>query len=188
MHLVLFNGITFGFAATKSITKMTLLHLKIPITLFVAVLALNTIQAQNSKKDREKEKAARVQSIVSSKDFVFIAESALPTGGRSFYLTSTYNVSVLNDSVLSDLPYFGRAYSAPLNPAEGGIKFTSTNFDYKVQSRKRGGWDILITPKDTRDVRQLFLTASEDGYASLQVTSNNRQPISFRGYIKERKK
>jgi hypothetical protein len=29
------------------------------------------------------------------------------------------------------------------------------------------------------------LTISEDGYATLQVTSTNRQPISFSGYVME---
>lgn len=167
---------------------MKSLNLKKPITLLVAVLALNSMQAQNATKDKEKEKTAKVQSIVNAKEFVFIAESALSMGGRSIFLTSPYNVSVSSDTVISDLPYFGRAYSAPINPTEGGIKFTSTNFDYKTQPRKKGGWEILITPKDTRDVRQLFLNTSESGYASLQVTSNNRQVITFTGYIKERKK
>lgn len=158
------------------------------ITLFVAALALNTTYAQNAKKDREKEKAAKVQSIVKAKDFVFVAESALPMGGRSIFLTSPYNISVSNDTLLTDLPYYGRAYSAPINPSEGGIRFTSTNFDYNVQARKKSGWDILITPKDTRDVRQLYLSTSENGYASLLVSSNNRQAITFTGYIKDRKK
>ena len=35
---------------------------------------------------------------------------------------------------------------------------------------------------------RLTLDVSSDGYASLQVTSNNRQPISFNGYVTERKK
>jgi hypothetical protein len=167
---------------------MTTINFRKAITLLAAVLALNTVHAQDSKTDREKEKAVKVQNIINANNFVFVAESALPMGGRTIYLTSPYNVRVSNDTLLADLPYYGRAYSAPINPSEGGIRFTSTNFDYKVKDRKKSGWDILITPKDTRDVRQLFLTASENGYASLQVTSNNRQAITFTGYIKELKK
>ncbi len=179
-------GIAFGFDE-KILIKMITINFRKAFTLLAAVLALNTIHAQDPK-DIENDKTVKVQNIINAKDFVFVAESALPMGGRTIFLTSPYNVSVSNDSLITDLPYFGRAYSAPINPAEGGIRFTSTDFEYKVQARKKGGWDILIIPKDTRDVRQLFLSASENGVASLQVTSNNRQLISFTGFIKERNK
>jgi hypothetical protein len=41
----------------------------------------------------------------------------------------------------------------------------------------------MITPKDNRDVRQMNFTISASGYATLQVSSNNRQSISYNGYI-----
>jgi hypothetical protein len=71
---------------------------------------------------------------------------------------------------------------------EGGIKFTSTNFSYKVNARKKGGWEVIIKPKDHdisswRDVQQMILNISPDGYASLSVLSTNRDPISFQGNI-----
>ncbi len=167
---------------------MTFIQIRKTVVLFVSILTLNTAHAQDAKKDVEKETEAKVQSIINSKDFVFIAESASPMGGRTIFLTSVYSVCVSEDTLVTDLPYFGRAYSAPINPLDGGIKLTSTKFDLNVQPKKKGGWNVLITPKDARDVRQLFLSGSEKGYASLQVTSNNRQAISFTGYIKERKK
>jgi hypothetical protein len=87
------------------------------------------------------------------------------------------------DTVVTDLPYFGRAFVAPMNPSEGGIHFTSTQFTYTIDERKKGGWDITILPKDAKDVRQMFLTVSREGYATLRVSSNNRQNIGFSGYI-----
>lgn len=85
------------------------------------------------------------------------------------------------------MPYFGRAFVAPMNPSEGGIRFTSTDFNYTVKDRKKGGWDIAILPKDAKDVRQMLLSVTESGYGSLQVISNNRQQISYNGYLMERK-
>lgn len=122
-----------------------------------------------------------------SGDYVFKAQSVSPGGGAYRHLTSIYTLQVSEDTLAADLPYFGRAYSAPINPSEGGIRFTSTEFELKKQSKKKGGWVVLLEPKDTRDVRQLTLTISEKGYALLQVTSNNRQPISFNGYIDKKK-
>jgi hypothetical protein len=77
------------------------------------------------------------------------------------------------------------AYSAPIDPSQGGIKFTSTKFEYIKQPGKKDGWDITIIPKDASDVQKLYLHVTSKGYATLQVTSTNRQPISFNGIIEE---
>ena len=158
----------------RNISKRFLL-----IVLF-AVLGSAFVQAQNLDK-------SVVQNFIKSKEFVFKAQTVLPITGMSRQLTSDYDVRFLGDSIVAYLPYFGRAYSAGYGEG-GGIDFTSTKFDYKATQRRKGGWDISIKPKDAKDVQQMNLTVSENGYATLQVTSNNRQPISFNGYIVERKR
>ena len=132
-------------------------------------------------------KEVAIKNLVDSQQYVFYAQNVTPMSGRQRFLTTDYTVSVSKDSIISDLPFFGRAYSAPINPSDGGIKFTSTDFDYKLVPRKKGGWDISIKPKDTPNGQQFNLTVFENGTASLQATSTSRQPISFNGYIKERK-
>ncbi len=112
----------------------------------------------------------------------------MPATGSLINLTSLYDLQLSNDTLVSELPFYGRAYVAPMNPSEAGIRFTSKQFDYKIEEKKKGGWDITILPKDTRDVRQMFLTVSEDGNASLHVLSNNRQSMNFTGYITARNK
>jgi hypothetical protein len=128
-----------------------------------------------------------VQNFIKTKEFVFKAQTVLPMTGMSRQLTSDYDVRFLGDSVVAYLPYFGRAYSAGYGEG-GAIDFTSTKFEYKVKERKKGGWDVSIKPKDAKVVLALNFTVSENGYASLQVTSNNRQPISYNGYVMERKR
>jgi len=129
---------------------------------------------------------AAVKDLITSRNFVFKAQTALPLGGQSRQLTSDYDLRVYGDSLIAYLPYFGRAYTAPA-PGEGGLNFTSVNYLYHPQETKKGGWNVTIQPKDTRDVRLLFLSVSSAGYGTLQVTSNNRQAISFSGYITPRK-
>jgi hypothetical protein len=137
---------------------------------------------------QEKEdKKARISNMVASQNYVFKAQTALPSSGRSRQLTSDFDLRISKDTIASYLPYFGRAFTAPVNPAEGPLNFTSTDFDYKVTNRKKGGWDIVIMPKDRQDPRQLALSIFENGSASLNVASNNRQPISFNGYITDRR-
>ena len=120
--------------------------------------------------------------MVSSGRFIFKAQSANPMTGNNVQLTADYDLKVSPDSLVAFLSYFGRAYT--INPnAEGGIKFTSTDFEYKSKQKRKKGWEISINPRDTREVRQMSLSVSPNGYATLQVISNNRQPISFYGYL-----
>ncbi len=128
--------------------------------------------------------AADMKSIISARTFVFQAQTVLPMSGRTRQVAGDgYEVIVSKDTVNSYLPYFGRAYSAPIDPSRSGIDFTSTNFEYTETPRKDGGWEITIKPRDVREIQQMFLSVSENGYGSLQVTSNNRQPISYNGIV-----
>ena len=149
------------------------------LCLLLVTLAYGPLSAQDNKK-------ALTKDLIAAQEYVFKAQTALPMGGRTRQLTSEYDVKVAKDSVITYLPYFGRAYTAPLDPTQGGIQFTSKQFDYKVTPGKKGGWTILISPRDANDTRQLSLMISEDGYGTLNVTSNNRQPIMFNGYVTAR--
>ncbi len=155
---------------------------------FLIIIVLTCAQtsfAQQGTENKKQKEDAAIQHLINSKRYVFVAQTVLPMSGRTINLTTDYDVRVSGDTVVSDLPYFGRAFVAPIDPSEGGIHFTSTNFNYNIKERKKGGWDIAILPKDTKDVRQLFLSVTESGYGTLQVISNNRQQISYNGYIKE---
>jgi len=150
--------------------------------LALLILTFSTTAIHAQKLDK-----VQVQNLINSKSFVFKAQTVLPMTGMSRQLTSDYDVRLSGDSVVTYLPYFGRAYSVSYGEP-GGINFTSTKFDYKIRDRKKGGWDLIIKPDDVRDIQQLIFAISENGYATLQVISNNRQPISFNGYIVRGKK
>lgn len=127
-----------------------------------------------------------VEKAITSKHFVFKAQTVLPMSGTSRFLTSDYEVKLSGDSLTSYLPYFGRAYSVTYGE-RGGIDFTSTKFDYKIEPAKKGGWNVSIAPEDINNTQRFNFTISEDGYTYLQVFSTNRQPIAFNGYIAEKK-
>jgi Domain of unknown function (DUF4251) len=127
--------------------------------------------------------AASTKNIIESGHYVFNAQTVLPTSGRVRQLTSEYTLKISNDSVIADLPYFGKAYSAPADLTGGGISFTSVKPVYSVIQDKKNRWQITIKPKDVRDVENLSLTIFENGSADLNVINKDRQPISFRGYI-----
>jgi hypothetical protein len=149
----------------------------------IAFICLPALGWAQNKKDRK----AEIKRIIEAQNYVFKAQTALPTAGATRQLTSDFDFQVSKDTIVSDLPYFGRAYTAPLNPSEGPLQFTSTDFQYTVSNNKKGGWNITIAPKDRTDPRELIMTIFDNGSASMVVNSNNRQPISFNGYVTSKK-
>lgn len=130
--------------------------------------------------------SATLKSLLTSKTFVFKAQSAWPLQGTVVQLTQGYDMKVMQDSINTYLPYFGRAYTAGYGSTEGGINFTSKKFDYKLKEKSKGGWEINIRPLDTKDVTELTYSVSTNGYATLQVISNNRQAISYYGIVEKK--
>jgi len=148
------------------------------LSAILSVIALSHTDAQDLD-------AATTKRIVDAKNYVFKAQTMTPSRGSLQQLNSEYDLTVKGDSVIAYLPYFGRAYSAPIN-SEGGINFTSAKSGYTAK-QKKNRYEITIEPGDITDVQQLYLDIYENGRANLRVTSINRQPISFSGYIVEGK-
>jgi len=155
--------------------------------LAVAAIPSASLFAQETKAQKKAEKAAQIKSLIESKNYVFVAQNAFPMGGRMRNITPDYNLTVSADSVVSYLPFFGRAYTADYGATRSPLDFKTKSFDYSANPGKKDGWDISIKPKDKRSVQSMNLTVSSEGYASLQVTSTDRSAISFNGYVTERK-
>jgi hypothetical protein len=149
-------------------------------TLFFTIITLSsTMPAVAQQKD-----TSEIREIVESKNYIFMAQQAYPQNGITRILTPGYDLTVRVDTVISYLPFFGRAYVAPLNPFEGGIKFLSSDFRYEMKKLK-SKWEITIRPKDVSEVQQLNLDIFDNGSATLRVINTNRQPISFNGYVEK---
>ena len=150
-----------------------------------AVFSFNALQAQ-SEKERKVKEEMEIKASITAQNYIFKAQTLLPMNGGTRYLNGDYDLSVSVDKIVSFLPYMGRIYTAPIDPANGPLRFTSTDFTYAIQTKKKGGWDISIKPKDVRSVREFNLHVSDNGYATLQVSGNDRQPVTFYGYVVEK--
>ncbi|MEE6186922.1 DUF4251 domain-containing protein [Niabella digestorum] len=141
-----------------------------------------TTQAEIEQKINEQRYTFVAQSVVPTEDSRFNPRLMFPQGNNLYQLTSRYDLKVTPDSVTAYLPFFGRAFTAPLDPTKGGIQFTSTKFTYKKNIRKNN-FHITILPQDVSEIQSIYLTISPSGYGSVQITSTNRTPISYHGII-----
>lgn len=166
--------------------------MKITYAVLVILFSLNLTQV-SAQTDR-----TATEKLVASKKFVFNATRANPMAEPSLnqimgpnslnnmlnLSDGRYHLRVTKDSIVAYLPFFGRSFTAPMNPDNTGIKFTSTDFTYSTTKKKKN-WIITIEPKDVQGAQKLILRVSDSGSATLNVTDYNRQAISFDGYIGE---
>jgi len=124
-----------------------------------------------------------VKDMLESKTFIFKVQTVIPAAGASRQVNNEYDVRITPEKIVSYLPYFGRAFTAPIDPSNAGYNFTSKEYDYKLKERRKGGWELAVKIKDVTDVRTFNFIIFENGNATLQVTSNSKQTISYSGTI-----
>ena len=148
-----------------------------------ALLSLMIISFATTGLFAQDEKSNPIENAINAKEYSFKARTMMPATGSVRQLTSSYDFTINHDSAISYLPYFGRAYVAPIGKSENALDFTSTKFSYKATKGKKGGWTIEIRPKDAGDIELVSINVSKNGYGTLYVTSRNRQGISYSGKI-----
>jgi hypothetical protein len=129
----------------------------------------------------------QLQSYIEHKLFSYRVQSVTPMKGGTRQLNPGYTLTVKGDTLVVNLPYFGRVYQSAIG-ADGGFNFTSYEFDYQVKPRKKGGWNVSMKTKDLSNQRQFNLTVSKNGSASLTVLCSDRESISYYGAVDPGKK
>lgn len=149
------------------------------VLLLALLVGLPTLSAQTKKEKKEQKKEA-VKKLIVSENYKIDVRTALPMRGRSIPLTSPYSLEIKNDSVISYLPYFGRAYSIPYGGGNG-LNFKAPLKEYSMEMDKKGNAVIKFTARNTEDNYEYRAKVYSDGSASIDVNMTNRQSISFQG-------
>jgi hypothetical protein len=144
----------------------------------------NKLSRKEKRADKEEIKKEQIRKLLNSKTFVFNATHANPLGSGSIYLSSYYDLKITGDSVIAYLPFFGVAYRADYGGKNGGIKFEELMKNYGKKKIKSGTL-IEFKVDNMKDSYLISMTISDIGYASVNISSNNKQAISFYGTIDE---
>ncbi len=164
-------------------------------------LSLTPVFAQNQD-EKNKETEARVKALVENRAFVFVANSAQPLNATEISRVMSqmqgagatgqinlneqgYQVTFSKELIKSILPYYGRAYSAPIGSSEkAGYNFESKDFSMSEKKNKKGDNLMTFNLKDHPESIRMELTVSKSGNAFLTINSNSRQSITYTGYLK----
>lgn len=160
--------------------------------LFWSVMALSVISACAVSEATRQERAARQEQLASAisqglaeRRFQVDVDRAYPQGrGRVIHLTSDYSVRVSGDTIVSYLPFFGRAYSVPYGGGSG-LNFTGRITSYSQRVSRSGERIITIGVESKEDVYVYTVSLFDDGNASVGVQPHQRSYIYFTGRYHE---
>ena len=123
-----------------------------------------------------------IAQAINNNRWIFTANNAMPSYGRSRIVTGGYIVSLRGDSLNVSLPYYGKLNS-PSGALNGNpLDFRSTNFKIEKQEKKAGEWMVTISRPDA-EVQSLLFTFFDNGTAQVNIVMTNRSGISFSGKV-----
>lgn len=158
--------------------------MKSSLTLLLVPALFACCSTSNHYSSLTKEETARiVAENIERRDYEVDVDRAIPMGGRSINLTSSYSVRIKGDSVYSHLPYYGRAYSVPYGGGEG-LNFSSTVAGYTVSSGEKGQTEVKFTTRSSDDNLEYTITLWPNGSATVNVLPGNRQSINYSGKVR----
>jgi len=139
--------------------------------------------SQSDAEQKKQDEYNQLRSQIDSRKFRFHALSATSMKGMTRQLTSDYFLKLDNDNLSVDLPYYGRSFTTNYPPTDLTTEFKTTQFSYKSDTLKKGGWDITIVPKNESNASKINLSITTSGYCTVRISSNSREPISYYGTI-----
>ena len=144
----------------------------------VTVMTVSACGAAMTSADKASLEKA-VQDNLSNKDYTILIQLMIPSVGPA-RAVSNYSIKVSGDTLVSYLPFIGRAFNLPYGGGKG-LDFTAKINEYHDIVNAGGGHDIVINVANDEDVFFYTLNVSASGSAFLSVSSRNRERISYTG-------
>ena len=135
------------------------------------------------KAARAAEQAAKVNKALKERKYKIDVERMYSMRGGSKTLSYGYSVEVRNDSLISYLPYFGRAYSVPYGGGKG-LTFSERIGSYQEYQKGNGLRHIEIGLRNDEDTYLYTIEVYENGSSSISVQSRQRENISYSGEMR----
>ena len=147
----------------------------------VVVLGLLTACSTMTAAERA-EKALAVERALASRHYVVDVQMMYPRRGRAVNVTSNYSLEIKGDTVVSYLPYFGRAYSIPYG---GGkvFNFSAPIISYESARDRKGKTYVRLVTDNEEDVITFQLEIFDNGQATIDVRAREREPITYSGEL-----
>ncbi len=138
-------------------------------------------ETREERAAREAREARMVNDNLKAGDFRIDIDRMYPLRGGSKHV-SNYSLSLKDGVLNSHLPYIGQAWRVPYGGGHA-LNFSAEIGGYDVVRTRNEGYEVRIYVKTDEDQHVYTLTVFDNGRASLDVQSQNRERISFSGIM-----
>ena len=151
------------------------------LSFVICQLSINVACGTMTSAERA-ERALAVENALATRHYAVSIQVMYPTRGGAVNVTPDFSLKVEGDTLVSYLPYFGRAYNVP--PGGGkGLNFTAPIKRYEAAKDKKGRTHVLIVADNDEDVITYHLEIVDNGRASIDVRCRERESISYSGEL-----
>ena len=162
-------------------------HLILTVMALTALVMLVGCATAEERAARAAEQAKAVKAALQERNYQIAINRMYPSRGASKTVSYGYSVVVRNDSLISYLPYFGRAYNVPYGGGNA-LDFSAPIRNYQESQPKSGLRHIEIDVKNNEDTYLYTLDIFDNGSTDINVRSRQREPISFSGEMEFKQK
>ena len=152
------------------------------VLLFLSVVLLCGCATAEERAARAALQAAKVKKALSEKRFMINVDYMYPLSGTPKHLSYGYSLEVRNDSLISYLPYFGRAFNVPYGGGKA-LNFSERIGSYHEQEKGNGQRHIEIGVRNEEDTYTYYIDVFDNGSSSIDVQARECDAISFSGMM-----
>ena len=139
-------------------------------------------QSSEEKRAEAARIAAQVQQQLDARHYEITIQFMQPRRQSAQAVNGRYSVTVDGTHLNSQLPYVGVAYSVPYGG--GKVLNFESEIDEYAEDCSRSDRRIIAFSTDNGEDKLVYrLTVFDNGRTDLQVTSRNRESISYRGVL-----
>ena len=179
---IAFAALKFGFSLVFPYLckqyKLRIMRKWIGMTVVLALMGCSTLTPAEKEAQR-KATAQAVEKALADRHYTIDVQMMYPQRGPAKNMTSNYSLEVRGDTLVSYLPYIGRAYLVPYGGGKGLME------RYSVAKDAKGQTIVTFGVTNEEDTYEYQLGIFDNGSATIDVRSKQRDPISFSGVMAE---
>lgn len=140
-----------------------------------AVAACGTLTAA-----QQTERALAVEKALESMHYEVKVKMMYPRRTPAINVTSNYSLEVKGDTLVSYMPFYGRAYSVPYGGGKS-LNFTAPIKSYQAAKDDKGTTRVKVVTDNDEDVITYNLEVFDNGQVTIDVLAREREMISYSG-------
>ena len=148
----------------------------------LAVVLWSSCATSEEKAAQMAKLSANVTNALNNRDYKIAIDRMYPMRGSSRHVSYGYSVEVRNDTLISYLPYFGRAYNVPYGGGKG-LNFSAPIGSYQEFMKRNGQRHIEIGVTNDEDTYIYTIEVFDNGNSSVEVRARQRERISYSGNV-----